>query len=238
MAKLIHRIWMGGPMPAAYRQYGAMWQHENRGDWIVKDWTEEELVIDRDWVCQPVIDHLYDRDAGRKTIELYVQLADVWGYEVLHRYGGVYLNADIQPIRPLSDLRNLYSVGDGPWVAREDSAFVVNCAMGVEEARHPFFRRVLADLTPRYFERPYDEMNQTTGPRLLTDVYNAWLRDGKATPVTALPVHAFNPVHWREVPKGGNAEGMNVHRDTIGLHHWGHKKDGRTNIIEKGKSRV
>lgn len=239
MAKLIHRIWMGGPMPHDYQAYGARWNWMNRSqDWVVKDWTELDLTTDRDWVNQPVIDHLYERDGGRKTIELYVQLADVYGYEILYRWGGVYLNVDIEPVRKLADLESLYSVQRGDaWIAREDSAFVVNCAMGGQK-KDPFFQRVLFDLGPRYFARPYDEMNQTTGPRLLTDVWNDWIRKGHQSAVHALPVHAFNSVHWRDVPKGGNAEGRPIHDKAIGVHHWGHKKDGRTNIIEKGRSRV
>lgn len=221
-------------MPARYAKYGWRWQELNP-DWSVNDWSEEAIRSEH-WTNQAVIDHLYQRDDGRNSIELAAQVADVVGYEILWRYGGVYVNVDIEPVRSITDMEEMYGTEGKAWVAREDADFVVNAAMGAPASGHPFYRTVIDCLGPRYMARPHDEMNQTTGPRLLTGVYRSWT-DHDAS-VVALPTVAFNPFHWSSIEQGGTAEGRELPEATIGVHHWGHRHDGRTNRIESGNRRA
>jgi hypothetical protein len=216
-------------MPEEYIEYGDQWAMDNR-DWSVVNWDIDELIRDGDWLNSEVLTDLVRRDQGRGGIEFYVQAADVLDYELLWKYGGIYLNCDISPARTLEDLDLIHGTLGSAWVAREDETFVVNAAMGAPGPEHPFFGEVINQLGPRYFSNPYQEMNHATGPRLLTDVWSTW--KDQLPPVIALPVVAFNPFHWRTIPKGGDAVGRPVPLETIGVHHWGHKKDGRTNHIE------
>ena len=218
--QVIHRIWCGSDMPDDYQRYGEDWARLNPG-WRVWEWNESELATGR-WTNQKVVDHLYERDAGRHTTELWAQLADVLGYELLYQFGGVYVNTDVQPVKPLSAI-----TADVPWVASEDRRYVVNCAMAGPQL-HPFFGDVIDRLRQSYWENPTGPMNRTTGPWLLTQTW----RDHPE--VTALPVEVFNPVHWKQVKKGGTAEGRRVPDTTVAIHHWGHRRDGRSNIIEDG----
>jgi mannosyltransferase OCH1-like enzyme len=204
-------------MPADYRRYGEEWARLNPG-FEVWDWSEEDLHT-QTWTNQAVVDHLYERDDGRRTIELWAQLADVVDYELLYQFGGVYVNADVEPIRPLTHLGV-----DAPWVASEDDSFVVNCAMAGAPL-DGFYADVIDTLRLSYWENPTGPMNRTTGPWLLTQV---WRRHPE---VTALAVDVFNPVHWKHVKKGATAKLMNVPESTVALHHWGHRRDGRTNTI-------
>jgi mannosyltransferase OCH1-like enzyme len=200
-------------------------------DWTCALWLQHEIE-DSKWINQPVLDHLRERDDRRGSIEYAVQVADVVGYELIYQFGGVYLNVDIEPVRSLAVLHDLYVPEGESWVAREDDMFVVGAAMGGSPG-DPFYGSVIEALYDRYFAAPYDEMNQTTGPRLLTDVWRSW-----RSRVTALPVVAFNPWHWSTIPPGGTAEGRGEPPSgTIGIHHWGHRQDRRTNRIEGGTVR-
>lgn len=216
-------------MPADYREFGDRWQLLNP-DWSVILWDIDSLIDEGSWFNAEVLADLRRRDRGRRGIEFYVQAADVLDYELLYKYGGVYVNTDIDPIRSLAEMDTIHEVEGKTWLAREDSEFVVNAAMGAAAPEDVFFAEVIAALGPRYFNNPYGEMNQTTGPRLLTDVWRMW--KSEFHPVIAMPVEAFNPFHWRTIEPGGDAFGRSVPLDTIGVHHWGHKKDGRTNVIE------
>jgi len=217
-------------MPVQYQTFGSMWESLNMG-WSVHDWTESELMAIQ-WDNQEVLEDLYRRDAEHRTVELFVQVADVLDYELLFRYGGVYVNVDIEPVKPLSDLNRFVPRGQA-WVSREDNAFVVNAAMAGRSG-HPFYKAVIDDLYVRYFANPHGEMNHTTGPRLLTDTHRSWTGE----PVVALPVEVFNPIHWKDIPIGGDATGRHVPATTVGLHHWGHRRDNRTNVIELGVERA
>jgi len=231
LERVIHRIWLGGEMPAKYQAFGSLWEQLNTG-WSVKDWTESELLAIK-WDNQEVLEHLFYRDAEHRTTELFVQVADVLDYELIYRYGGVYVNVDIEPVKPLGYLRRFLAERDQAWVSREDNAFVVNAAMA-GRAGHPFYKMVIDDLYVRYFANPHGEMNHTTGPRLLTDTLRSW----SGEPVVALPVEVFNPIHWKDIPIGGDATGRQVPATSVGVHHWGHRKDQRTNIIELGVERA
>lgn len=205
-------------MPDDYRHYGEEWARLNPG-WRVWDW-DEAAIRSGTWTNEAVVADLYRRDAGRHTIELWAQLADVVGYELLYQFGGVYMNADMQPVKPLSEVP-----ADAPWVATEDRRFVVNCAMAGHQL-DPFYGDVIDSLRRSYWENPTGPMNRTTGPWLLTQVQR------RHPEVTALPIEVFNPVHWKKIKKGRDATGFRVPDATVAVHHWGHRRDGRTNTIE------
>lgn len=222
--KIIHRFWAGGEMPEDYHNYFEQWGRLNP-DYLVVDWNEKDL--DQFSYLKPVFDDLYARDAGRRGIELFVQLADVMGYALVFKFGGVYVNCDIQPVRPLPEMP------DKAWASYEnhEDGRIVNAAIGAPAPGDPFWRGLCENLPDRYFSRPGEEMIMQTGPGYLTDFAHE-----HPDLLHVLPVESFNPVHWGNVPSGGTASEW-VSRgefpaETIGVHHWGHRRDGRSNHVE------
>mgnify|MGYP002780323731 CR=1 FL=1 len=218
----IHRFWSGREIPADYEVFEHMWQDLNP-DYNVVTWDERCLV---DFPkLKPVFDDLYRRDNGRHGIELYVQLADVVGYALIKRWGGVYVNCDMEPVRPLPEMPNQ------AWASYENYTDyrIVNAAIGAPEPQDRFWQRIIEGLPARYFANPTAEMVETTGPAYLTDMANAH-RDE----IYVFPKEAFCHVHWGEVAPGGDASAWRdqLPEEAIALHHWGHKKTGRTNRVE------
>lgn len=224
--KNIHRFWMGREMPEAYRQYGEEWQRLNPS-WTVRLWGQEHLELFPQ--LHAVFASLFARDAGRQGVELCVQIADVMGYAIVERFGGVYVNCDMQPVRPLSALPKVSHA----WASYEnyEDGRIVNAAIGSPEANDPFWEELLRGLPARYFENPTAEMIDTTGPAYLTDVAQA-----HQELLTVFPVPTFNPVHWKQIPAGGDATEFmaDLPSETIAVHHWGHRKDQRSNRVETG----
>jgi len=219
--RIIHRYWAGPrDMPAQYVEYGEKWEDLNPG-WVVIDHGEEILQLWPD--LANVFNHLYERDAGRDSIELHVQVADVVGYALVREFGGVYVNCDMEPVRPLEA-----RLPDEAWASFENhSDFrVVNAAIGAPHAHDAFWEELLAGLPARYFSNPYDEMVMSTGPGYLTDF--ARYRGG----LYVFSKDVFNSTHWGEIAPGGDASGRPYPEEAIAVHHWGHKKDQRTNTIE------
>ena len=213
---MVHRIWSGGPMPEDYRRFGQRWADLNPG--VTVHLFDETWLRARVWTNQKVVNDLWRRDAGRRSTELFAQLADVIGYELVYRFGGLYVNCDVEPVRPLGDLT------DEAFVCWEDDRWLVNSAMYAPEPGHPFFGEVIAALPDSYARGGL--MNRTTGPGLLT----ACWRKSKYAPRALDPV-VFGPHHWRAIPRGGTAEGLDIPPETVAVHHWGHRRDGRTNRL-------
>jgi hypothetical protein len=109
------------------------------------------------------------------------QLADLVRLEVLYRFGGVYVDSDVEPLRPLDPLLPLSA-----FAAWEDSRSVPNAVMGAVPG-HPAIRACL-DLA---LERVPGDTWQA-GPGVTTRVLQG--RDD----VLLLPPGSFYPYHYRE----------------------------------------
>lgn len=226
--KLIHRFWAGREMPEEYVAYGAKWAELNPG-WEVIDWDLGSALQGLRPDLQEVIEDLYRQDAGRYGIELYVQMADVFGYWLVYRHGGVYTNCDIEPLKPIEGI-----LPDKAWASYENNedGRIVNAIIGAPNAYDDFWHEVLRGLKARYFASPGEEMVLTTGPGYLTIKANED-RDS----IHVFPVETFNPVHWSSVPKGGKSSDVVHWKDkeipegVYAIHQWGHRKDGRTNRV-------
>lgn len=219
----VHRFWAGiREMPEEYQIFGQMWGDLNP-QWRVIDWDIRAVADYPD--LAPVFTDLYNRDAGRHGVELYAQIADVLGYAIIERWGGVYVDCDVQPVRPLP------SLPETAWASYEcgDSRLVSNSVIGAPGPHDPFWSSLLRELPKRYFANPSAEMCETTGSSLLTDHAEHY-----PDLITVLPAESFNSVHWRQIDTGQDASRFldSLPEEAIGLHHWGHKKDSRSNMIE------
>lgn len=231
--RVVHRYWSGpSPMPEKYVEFGQKWEDLNPG-WVVIDHGEEIIQLWPD--LAPVFNHLYARDKRQDSIELHVQVADVVGYALLREFGGIYVNCDMEPVRPISQL--FQGMSREPAFAsyeNEEDWRIVNAAIGAPQPHDPFWTKLLEELPARYFSNPYDEMVMTTGPGYLTD----FVRSHPELPIFLYSRNTFNPVHWKQIAPGGDATGFDYAPNTIAVHHWGHKKDGRTNLIEGNTQHV
>lgn len=226
MKKVIHRIWLGpNPMPENYQEFGRKWAELNP-DWQVLDWNESSLQ-ELDMINSHVLEHLATPGPGQTIhpVALATQQADVIDYELIYRFGGLYVNTDIEPVRPLSVLfENHPALHEKAGAGFEIDEWVVNAAMWAPEPEMPFWGRVIQALPERYFRAPDDYMSNTTGPHLLTQVWRerydelyVWDKD------------VFNPIYFPQVELGKDAEYRfeELPAQTIGVHHWGHRKNMR-----------
>lgn len=227
---MIHRFWMGRQMPEQYREYGEQWKRLNP-DCTVMDWSDLALMPLEEKLphIRPVLDDLFLRDRGRNGIELAVQVADVVGYALVQQHGGIYVNCDMEPVRPLPMLPH------NAWASYENNedGRINNAAIGARSPGHVFWTDLLLALPENYSRFRYDEMVMATGPGFLT---NFAATASHRAQFTVLPMVAFNSKHWKTILPGDDASAyvtqQRYPREAIAVHHWGHKRDGRTNVIE------
>lgn len=226
-------------MPDDYIEYGMMWQALNP-DWTVVEWRTEyedtpylgsslgiHKVINRDvWqsINTPPSGMRIDKTA------MWTQRADVVSYEILYKYGGLYINTDIEPVRPLTQMFADGMLEIYPAAAREDDRWLVNAVMWAPEPNSTFYKEIIDRLPDRYFLWPQEFMNVTTGPHLLTHV-------ASYMPIIALDKSVFSHIHWSQVPPGGDASSLleGLPDNAIGVHHWGHRKNQRPQTSWIGK---
>lgn len=241
MIKTVHRFWGGGKMPDNYKEFGEKWATLNP-EWDVILWEPMwPGMLVPNYVSNPS-DHKYrphvvinktvwnmlnTPPAGMHVDEsaMWTQRADVIGYELVYKFGGLYVNTDIEPVKPLSSLFEKYpQIEFKDAAAMEDDQWVVNAVLWSPERRSEFFNAVIKMLPGRYLAMPGEYMNVTTGPHLLTAAANIFPHL-----LQPLDKEVFSHVHWSQVEAGKDAvvEYESLPADVIGIHHWGHRKSGR-----------
>ncbi|MBP5651083.1 MAG: glycosyl transferase [Clostridia bacterium] len=96
--KIIHYIWLGkGETPKVFDKCLASWK-KYCPDWEIKRWDESNLNID---LC-PYVREAYD---ARK----FAFASDVLRLDVLNRFGGVYLDIDVELLKPIDEFLDEYA---------------------------------------------------------------------------------------------------------------------------------
>lgn len=178
----VHLVWLGSAVPARVDQVTAeIRQHDPTVE--VSVWTDEDLgwLENHDeLVAEP-------RMSGK---------ANIARYELLHRYGGIYLDADFRVHR---SLEAVFTATDthGLVVARQ-SRVVYNPAFIAAVPGHPVLTRAVSGI--RTSRRRFADMTSParTGPHYFTSVLMDHLRDGGA--FGELPQHAVFPWYSDEDP--------------------------------------
>lgn len=221
-------MWLGPkPMPELFRGFSRDWERLNP-EWVVRDWSWHNLPTDL--ANQDVIDDLIYR-ANKNQVGLATALADVIAYDLVARYGGVYSNADIAPIRSVEKLPN-YDWRNN-WATYEDSEFAVNAIFG-GPCGSKFWTTVVNGLSERYWRMYGDEMNRVTGPHYLTEM---WRRHPEE--LIVYPTETFNPVIWWDIPPYQSSEetyeqvkNREFSESVFGIHLWNHRSTMRSNIVD------
>lgn len=224
MERLIHRFWTGDRMPSRYVEYGHEWERLNPDHTII-EWDEksvEELGLRNKRVWDYIRDnggftcipHSYK--AARAT-----QLADVAAYEIISRFGGIYVNCDMEPLRPISDIPVLAT---DAFACQEVGKWVNNGMLG-GPAGHPFWDLVIDELPQRWDRLFGQAMHIVTGPHLLTEMH-----EKNPGMLKVLPQAMFNYTPLEQIPVGGGDASFQrrvkrnaVKAGAIAVHWWGHR---------------
>lgn len=156
--KKIHYCWFGGkPIPAEYERYIRTW-HEQMSDYAICRWDESNYDVS----CIPFSDEAYR--AGK-----YAFVSDYARLRILYEQGGIYLDTDVEVLRPLDDI-----VQHGCWMAAErykDGTDHVNLGLGFGvTAQHPIVREAMDYYEQRHFIYPDGHRETVIIVPVLTDI--------------------------------------------------------------------
>lgn len=196
---VFHSVWVGPPMPAELAAFVATWTQVNAGwDHIV--WSEADL----DWLTNQ---DLFD-NAERYTPHVGQFRADVARYEILHCFGGVYVDCDFEARRPIDEL----VVGVDAVAAWETDGVWVNNAFLGGVAGHAFFGDLIAGLRVNVARHRGKRPNVMTGPQYVTPV-------ARRHDVKLLPSSTVYPYRWDELERDGED-----FPEAYAVHHWANRR--------------
>jgi mannosyltransferase OCH1-like enzyme len=203
--RIIHRQWYGPrEMPERYRENGELWLQLNPG------WE----LIDHDYTTLPLLRNEWEfsevgkswmpkRGDGKEASLIQVTQADIAAYEILYSLGGLYVNCDMRPIRPLPDHLQEQDIT----LAYEVDGSLISNAFMMSVPQHPLINAVIEAL-PESVKHPDRGVDHVTGPRLLSRIAETFHG------IDILPARFCNP--WLPTQQ------KVTHEDTICVHEWGH----------------
>lgn len=182
--KILHRVHVGGQVPAEMHRF--IFTHFGYNPaWELKFWYEENLY-------QLGLNYHQLLDKYQAP----VHVAEVVRLEAVKQMGGVYLDCDVEVIKPLDALLQYKAFA----AIQDGSGQVCNAVFGAEP-NHPWIQWQL-DNADNYFKlnQPWSVTLMTQAPR----------KD-----VTLVPTDTFYPWLWT-TPK----EERKPTENTLAIHHW------------------
>ena len=129
---VLHQIWVGpNPLPEEYKRYTESWATHNAG-WEMRLWTEDNLPDD------------LVRKEALERLRVPAERSDILRLELLWRFGGVYVDIDLEcrrSIDPLTEDIDFFAAYLKPGRAGNT---VLGAAPG-----HPILERALREVKPR-----------------------------------------------------------------------------------------
>ncbi len=209
--RIIHQTWKTKDVPEKLRAYQQTWLNMHPG-WQHILWTdndiEEFIQKEYEWFYQTWRSYPHQ-----------IQRVDAFRYFVLHKFGGIYADLDMQCLTSFEPLiRKTQGVLFGQEnQMHKDGMMRVGNAIMLSEPNHPFWPHVfqsLMDIAPQSTEK-ISCVFTTTGPSFLHEVYRKHPQG-----VTVLGSNAFYPIPWHKPSKDLVLVSKQQFPQSWAAHHW------------------
>jgi hypothetical protein len=214
--KILHRIWVGGPMPEQYRIYGVKWERLNPG-WTFRLWTDKDFADG--WLKNQ---DLFDKAEQYVPADAVGQFrSDVARYEILGRFGGVYADCDVEPLKPLDDLLDVEAFAG--W--EQTGLYVGNTIIGGVPGAQ-FWLEMVEAVAAASRANKGRAATWLSGPRVVSRI-----REDSDAPLTIYPQGFFFPYSYKDLKSSPE---LKNYPDAYAVHHWGHQRELRGKPLQPG----
>ncbi|MCF7852605.1 MAG: hypothetical protein K9M07_05130 [Simkaniaceae bacterium] len=208
--KIIHQIWIGGALPEKYQWMTATWK-EKHPDWTYILWTDDKVkyldLVNRDQFDQAP-------NYGAK--------ADILRYELLERYGGVYIDIDYECLKPFDQLHYENEFYACALSQSEVANAIIGCI-----PHHPILKQCIDRVKGvKFDEIDNQSIIKYVGPKMLTHcIFRYWCQYRKS-PITVfskefsfpMPAHRRHD-YWNGLVTNAEIEEYR-NSSAFAIHYW------------------
>lgn len=189
--KIIHQLWIGNkPAPTNHMD---TWKNMNPEFEYIR-WSEKEIIKRGLRIeCQDRIDEMIEINGK----------ADIIRWEILYKYGGVFLDADSICVEPIDDVLMNCKFFAG-WEHEElRKGLIATGTMGFPP-KHPLIKEAIDWIKVNCVNYHVTKQRAwlSVGPGLLTRLYNT----GKYNDMTIFPSYTFLPIHCTKAEYKGHGK--------------------------------
>lgn len=224
--KIIHQIWLGGPVPEAYTQWIESWR-KLHPDWQYKLWTDE-TVKSLTLHNQDYYDNAY----------YYGEKSNILRYELLYQFGGVYVDIDFECLQPLDDLHYKYDFYCGLAPLDAKILYINNALIGSKPG-HPILEHCIKTIeqdkkNEAQLRSVTGAINVATGAIHFTKSFLEVVKQADDN-VVALPTSMLYPLpHQFKNSKDTVETILKKHREVYAVHYWAGNSLKIVKKVEKG----
>lgn len=203
--KIIHYCWLGGrEKPKDVQQYMDGWK-EKLKDYEIREWNEETFPFDQ-------IQCSYLKEAMENKKWAFV--TDYMRLYILYQYGGIYMDTDMELLKPLDDFLNYDS-----FIGLESSYTLCTAVIGAKPGQI-WLKELLAAYEQRKFISEKGKMDIMPNSQyifnFLTDKHGLVCEkklQRLSNGLVILPQEYFSPMNYLTMQ-------TNVTEKTYGIHHY------------------
>ncbi len=200
--KVIHYCWFGqGPLPELAMRCIASWK-KYCPDYEIKRWDETNVDVSS-------VDYM--REAYEEKVWAFV--SDVARLQIVYEQGGIYLDTDVELVRPLDDLLQHRAFAG----IQTDKTIALGLGFGAE-AGHPLVRELLNAYQDRHFRRADGTLDRTAVPAVQHPVFVKNGFNGRDTKQTILGVTIYPTEYF--CPMSNKTGIVALTENTYSIHHF------------------
>ncbi len=186
--RIIHAIWFSGdPMPELYLRCLDSWR-KFAPDYEIKIWNLETYKPDHCLFFEQAIEH-----------KNWAFASDYARADLLYRYGGIYMDFDVEMLRPIDDL--LYN---DAYMSFE-SLDRIECGSGMgSKPGHPIIREICESYENRPYLKPDGTWDNSTCPVRYTQIIekHGLKKDGSFQQVEDITIYPFEVLTCKSFDTG------------------------------------
>lgn len=196
--KVIHYCWFGGnPLPKSAEKCIASWR-KYCPDYEIRQWNESNFDLNCNAYCAQMLEK-----------KKWAFLSDYARLKIVYENGGVYLDTDVELVKPLDEL-----LSQGAYMGFENSDRVATGLGFAAEAGHPFIRENMA-----YYEDLTDFETLKACPHITTDLLGPYGLVRDRTKLQVLAGLTVYPEDWL-CPKDERTGLLTRTKNTVSIHHF------------------
>ena len=230
--KILHLMWLGGKVPSEFDAYIASWKRYHP-QWTVLFWTDNDANYDQGSEVVSSFDALekrllsctggshivvdacnlvFDNRGYYDKAQNYGERSDILKWEIVYRFGGVYVDTDFECLQPLDVYNHTYDFYTG--VQPLDTNIVqLGAALYGAIPRHPILRACVENIKNN---QTVQQIIAKTGPIHFTKTFlglagKTGLRD------IVFPSSYFYPCGYEQ---RGTEKTLWCKSESSAVHHW------------------